>query len=123
MAKTELFEVPVLGPAIAAVGAYPVDRSRGDVAAIKRSLEVLRTGALFGIFPEGTRNPSGRSGRSRGVALLASLSGAPVRARLHRGQRAGPALAQITVAFGEPMRFRRAGKQPARTWRSLRTRS
>jgi 1-acyl-sn-glycerol-3-phosphate acyltransferase len=35
MAKTELFAIPVLGPVIRALGAFPVDRSRGDVAAIK----------------------------------------------------------------------------------------
>ena len=56
MAKKELFEVPVLGPAIRALGAYPVDRQGSATAAIRRSLAVLEAGGAIGIFPEGTRN-------------------------------------------------------------------
>jgi 1-acyl-sn-glycerol-3-phosphate acyltransferase len=36
MAKVELFAMPVLGPVIARLNAFPVDRSRGDVAALGR---------------------------------------------------------------------------------------
>ena len=79
MAKKELFEIPVLGPVIRAVGAYPVDRQGSAKAAIKRSLAVLQDGGAVGIFPEGTRNLDGRGRSPRpGVALLAALSGAPV---------------------------------------------
>ncbi|HTA38043.1 MAG TPA: lysophospholipid acyltransferase family protein, partial [Candidatus Acidoferrales bacterium] len=56
MAKKELFDIPILGPAIAAVGAYPVDRKGSARSAIKKSLEVLKAGGAVGIFPEGTRN-------------------------------------------------------------------
>ena len=56
MAKAELFHIPVLGPTIAALGAYPVDRGKGDVAAIRGSVRVLKEGKAIGIFPEGTRN-------------------------------------------------------------------
>lgn len=110
MAKAELFKIPVLGPAIAALGAYPVDRSRGDVAAIKRSLDVLKTGAALGIFPEGTRNPSGALPAQAGVALLASLSGAPVLPAYVDGSASARRLHRITVVFGEPMRFERTQK-------------
>src|SRR5690348_8750412 len=78
MAKEELFRIPVLGAAIRAVGAYPVDRSGSATSAIKRSVEVLRAGGVIGIFPEGGRNLSGSAQAREGVALLASLGKAPV---------------------------------------------
>ena len=53
MAKQELFKIPVLGPIITGLGAFPVDRSRGDVAAIKTAIGVLERGTCLGIFPEG----------------------------------------------------------------------
>jgi 1-acyl-sn-glycerol-3-phosphate acyltransferase len=117
MAKVELFKIPVLGPTIAHLNAYPVDRSRGDVAAIKRSVEVLRAGNAIGIFPEGTRNLSGEVRAQTGVALLASLSGAPVlparvegTARVHR-------LDRIQVIFGEPIVFgRKASREDLAKW-------
>jgi len=110
MAKTQLFEIPLLGPLIAALGAYPVDRSRGDVAAIKRSLDVLKTGAAVGIFPEGTRNPNGTIQAQAGVALLARLSGAPILPAYVDGTADPKRFRRITVVFGEPLQFARTQK-------------
>ncbi len=103
MAKKELFQIPVLGPGIAAVGAYPVDRNGSATAAIKRSLEVLRGGGCVGIFPEGTRNLTGEIEPQTGVALLASLAKAPVVPACILGSDRAKYLAQIKVAFGPPM--------------------
>ena len=105
MAKTELFAIPVLGRVITWLGAFPVDRSRGDRAAIKRSVEVLRSGEALGIFPEGTRNPTGEVEPQVGVALLASLAGAPVVPAFVSGTAKANRLARIDVAFGEPMQI------------------
>lgn len=103
MAKQELFAIPVLGPAISAVGAYPVDRKGSAVAAIKRSVEVLKRGGAVGIFPEGTRNRDGSSAPQSGVALLASLSGAPVLPACVTGTAGAAKLARIEVYFGDPI--------------------
>ncbi|HZZ01219.1 MAG TPA: lysophospholipid acyltransferase family protein [Candidatus Baltobacteraceae bacterium] len=105
MAKKELFEIPVLGPLIAAVGAYPVDRQGSPRAAIKRSLEVLNDGGVVGIFPEGTRNRDGSVQPQTGVALLASLAGVPVVPAYIAGSDKASKLAQIKVAFGPPIRL------------------
>lgn len=110
MAKKELFEIPVLGPLIAAVGAYPVDRHGSASAAIKRSLEVLRSGGTVGIFPEGTRNRDGSIKPQTGVALLASLAGAPVVPAHIAGSDRASKLAPIKVAFGPPLRLREGRK-------------
>lgn len=105
MAKKELFDIPILGPAIHAVGAYPVDRQGSAKAAIKRSLEVLREGGTVGIFPEGTRNRDGSVQPQTGVALLASLAGAPVVPAHIAGSDRAAQLGQIKVAFGPPLRL------------------
>jgi 1-acyl-sn-glycerol-3-phosphate acyltransferase len=112
MAKEELFSIPVLGPLIRALGAYPVDRTRGDVAAIKRSLAVLETGAAVGIFPEGTRNRDGTVKPQVGVALLAAWSGATVLPAYVEGSSGANRFRPITVVFGEPLQFARNRKAP-----------
>lgn len=103
MAKEELFEVPVLGPLIAAVGAYPVDREGSATSAIKRSVEVLRQGGCIGIFPEGGRNVAGNAEARGGVALLASLGKAPVVPARLVGTSGGKRLEQFRVYFGRPL--------------------
>jgi 1-acyl-sn-glycerol-3-phosphate acyltransferase len=65
------------------VGQLPVDRSgaRGaGEAAIQSGIAVIRSGQLFGVYPEGTRSPDGRlyRGKVGGVARIALATGAPV---------------------------------------------
>lgn len=55
MAKAELFKVPVFGWICRKLGAFPVSRGRGDVGAIKRSVDLLKSGRSVGLFPQGTR--------------------------------------------------------------------
>lgn len=111
MAKKELFEIPVLGPAIRGVGAYPVDRQGSAKSAIKQSLAVLQQGGTVGIFPEGTRNLDGTVQPQIGVALLASLSGAPVLpVCVIGGDRALQLGNKMKVAFGKPLSMAHGGK-------------
>jgi 1-acyl-sn-glycerol-3-phosphate acyltransferase len=111
MAKKELFEIPVLGPLISAVGAYPVDRQGSAKSAIKRSLAVLQDGGTVGIFPEGTRNLEGDVQPQTGVALLAALSGAPVLpVCVLGGSRALRWGNKMKVAYGKPLSLARDRK-------------
>jgi 1-acyl-sn-glycerol-3-phosphate acyltransferase len=103
MAKKELFDVPVLGRVIRALGAYAVDRQGAAAAAVKRSLDVLQEGEAVGIFPEGRRNRTGEAAPQLGVALLASLAKAPVVPACVLGSERALRLAPIRVAFGPPM--------------------
>jgi len=66
---------------MAGVGTIPVNRGggRASEAALRTGLQVLASGDLLGIYPEGTRSPDGRLYRGKtGVARLAIESGAPV---------------------------------------------
>jgi 1-acyl-sn-glycerol-3-phosphate acyltransferase len=113
MAKIELFAIPVLGPVITWLGAFPVDRSRGDVASIKTAIGVLERGTCLGIFPEGGRNTDGSRQAQLGVALLAARSGATVLPAYVSGTSQSKFRSRVTVVFGEPLRFE-AGQKARR---------
>jgi len=103
MAKAELFKMSVLGPLITAFGAYPVERSGTPMAAVRRSVEVLRRGEVIGIFPEGTRNLDGTVQAHEGVALLASLGKSPVVPAAVAGTREAGRFRRFEVIFGRPL--------------------
>ena len=58
MAKKELFKVPIVNICVKLLGAFPIDRSGGDVGAIKKSVALLKSGESMGIFPQGHRYPA-----------------------------------------------------------------
>lgn len=59
MAKEELFKLPVLGPLLPKVHAFPVKRGMSDREALRSALKVLKSGEVMGLFPEGTRSTDG----------------------------------------------------------------
>lgn len=79
MAKKELFKVKLFGGLLKALGAFPVDRKKADVSAIKRSFEVLKQDNVMGIFPEGTRIKTGELGEfENGLSSIAMKAKAPI---------------------------------------------
>lgn len=57
MSKKEAFKMPILGSVMKGMGVFPIDRSKGDVMAIKNTISLLKNGECVGIFPQGTRRP------------------------------------------------------------------
>lgn len=55
MAKESIFKVPLLGPLVAHLGAFPVKRGAADRESMSSAEEVLRQGHALVLFPEGTR--------------------------------------------------------------------
>ena len=78
MAKRQLFSIPVLGPVMRWVHAFPISRDQGDFASIRRALQILKSGGTIGIFPEGTRNLAGDAEVKRGAVLLATSARCPL---------------------------------------------
>lgn len=80
MAKADLFRIPLLGPLIRVLGAFPVRRGSADRRAIRHAVKLLQDGQALLMFPEGTRAPdeSALLPGETGVAYIAALSGAPV---------------------------------------------
>jgi 1-acyl-sn-glycerol-3-phosphate acyltransferase len=69
MAKKELFDIPGLGWLITQLGAFPVKRGGVSKESIKNSLNILRSGKVMGIFPEGSRKDAGAG--KKGAASFA----------------------------------------------------
>ena len=79
MAKEQLFTIPVFGPYIKAMGAFPVKRGAADRGAIRQAMDELKAGHVLGIFPEGTRaDPGTLLPAERGFALIAKQTGIPI---------------------------------------------
>lgn len=79
MAKKELFESPLMRFVLFLADAFPVDRSKNDITAVKKSLSVLKDEEVLGLFPEGTRRPEGKLGNPKsGSVMLAVKSGVPI---------------------------------------------
>ncbi len=101
MGKRELFEIPVLGPLLTKLGAFPVDRGHSDLHAIKTSIKAVRDGQSLLVFPEGTRvEHEGDTRAKGGVVMIAMRTGAPL-VPVYAGERRK--LFHMThIVFGEP---------------------
>jgi len=111
MAKDSLFRVPLLGPLITHLGAFPIRRGSADRESMAHSEAVLRQGHALVLFPEGTR----KEGRTvaplhDGAMFLAARTGARVvpvgiggsdRA-MPKGAKL-PRPAKITIVVGTPI--------------------
>jgi len=118
MARSELFDIPVVRWVIIRVWAFPVARGSADRAAITRATEMLSAGEPVGMFPEGTRKAVGESAEDAaalgeahsGVAFIAMRAGVPVvpvgisgtEKVMPRGAKF-PRLARVTVSIGKPV--------------------
>jgi 1-acyl-sn-glycerol-3-phosphate acyltransferase len=97
----------------AGVGQVPIDRSggRASEAAVFTAVQILNSGKLLGIYPEGTRSPDGRLYRGRtGIVRIALEANVPIIPVALKGtfdiQPPGtliPKIKRVTITFGEPM--------------------
>jgi len=81
LAKKELFQVPIWGPAMRKAGYIPVDRSRGRQAlkSLDEAARKIAAGTSVIIFPEGTRTPNGMMQDFKaGAMVLAIKSGVDI---------------------------------------------
>lgn len=104
MAKSELFEPKVFGALIRKLGAFPVHRGKGDLAAIKAAFKIFKDNGVMLMFPEGGRVKGTERRRAKpGVALIAQKSGVPVIPVHLSGKYRF--MSRITVTYGKPISF------------------
>ena len=102
MAKNTLFNNKLFGWIISHLGAFPVDRARGDMKAIKTALERLQQKKVLIIFPEGTRVRNGKRIKAKqGVAMIALHAKVPVvPVRIKSNYKF---MSKVSVEFGKPI--------------------
>lgn len=75
MSKIELFKNKFLKSFLELFNSFPVNRTGFGRNPINTAVKILKSGNVFGIFPEGTCSISGEMGEVRkGVGLIAHLS-------------------------------------------------
>jgi 1-acyl-sn-glycerol-3-phosphate acyltransferase len=106
MAKAEIYKPP-LKWVLDGAGAFPVRRGLGDEAALNRAIELVRSGEVVAIFPEGTRRNKGskkRRPRPRsGAARVALTADVPLVPAAIGGTESLMELGPLSVAYGEPI--------------------
>src|SRR4051794_27173515 len=122
MAKSELYWWP-LSVVLNGAGAFKVRRGANDVEAIKTAVELVRSGEIVMMFPEGTRQKKGLRKKwtarpHSGAARIAHLAGAPLVPAAIKGTDRLSRLGKLKVAYGTP--FEPGADAPAATERLMR---
>ena len=102
MGKKELFKFKPFGAILKKIGAFPVNRGKGDIGAVKTALTILKQEKAMIMFPEGTRVRNAPRGEAKpGVAMLATHAKAPVvPVKIDAEYKL---FKKITVTYGEPI--------------------
>ena len=111
MAKSELFENKYFGWYIRQLNAFPVRQGKGDIGAVRQTIDALRAGNILHIFPEGSRTPDGQlQPIQHGTALVIRKAEVPVVPAIIEGsfeawprKQKLPRTHRIRVIYGPPM--------------------
>lgn len=112
MTKIENKRNPLFALLIYLWDAYTVDRDAVDRAALMNSIELLKSGQLILIAPEGTRHPEGLQEPKDGVAYIATKTNAVIIPTAHSGSQDFKSRwkrlrrVRASVTFGRPFRFK-----------------
>lgn len=102
MAKKELFKNKFVGWILKKLNAFPVDREKGDLKAIKMALGILKNEHVLGIFPEGKRVHEDEDVSAKaGVSMLALRAKTPVVPAAMVGEYG--IFKRVYVVFGAPI--------------------
>ena len=79
MARDTLFKSRFAQWYFRKVRVIPIDRTRGDLGALRQAIATLKEGKVIGLFPEGTRSPDGQMREAKGgIGFLIAKGQVPV---------------------------------------------
>ena len=107
MAKSELYWWPLSG-VLRTGGAFRVRRGEGDIQAVETAVELVRSGEVVVMFPEGTRQQKGLHKKwdarpHTGAARIADRAGSPLVPAAIKGTDRLARAAKWKVAYGSPI--------------------
>jgi len=104
MSKAELFKFKPFAFLLKKFGAFPVNRGKGDLSAIKTSLRILKEEKAFMMFPEGMRvKKYDQANVKPGIAMISTRAQVPVMPVTITGRYRW--MGNIIVTYGEPIYF------------------
>jgi 1-acyl-sn-glycerol-3-phosphate acyltransferase len=111
MAKVELFKNKFFGWIIRKLGAFPVERGKGDGKAIGNAETLIENGNVLGIFIEGTRSKTGEFLRPKaGAAMIAEKVNVPViPVCITPKNKKIKIFQKVTISWGEPISCEQLG--------------
>lgn len=102
MGKKELFKNKLVGGFLRKIGAFPVNRGKGDIGAVKTALTILKNEKLMIMFPEGTRVKKGEKIEAKpGVVMISTHSRVPIIPVNISGSFKW--MSKMTVTYGAPI--------------------
>lgn len=105
MAKEEIFKNKFFGFILKHLKAFPIGRGKGDVAAVKNSIDLLKEGNSICMFPQGTRAKDGKLKFKTGASMIATSAKVPVIPVGIYPHGNYKFRSKVTVVFGEPIYF------------------
>lgn len=116
MTKIENVQNPILGVMVRWWGAYSINRGEVDRKALQNSIELLKSGQMILIAPEGHRHPEGMAEAKDGMTYIATKADAIILpTALSGGQNFKSSWkrlrrVQVHVNFGRTFRFKTNGR-------------
>ena len=116
MSKAENMKTPVLGSLIRFWGSYSVERGEVDRTALTNSIELIKSGSMILIAPEGTRQKQGLAQPKEGMTYVATKADAIILPTGISGALGWDKnlkqlkRTHINVNFGRPFKFKTGGK-------------
>lgn len=104
MAKIELFKFKPFAFVLKKFGAFPVNRGKGDISAIKTAFKILKEEKAFIMFPEGKRVKKYEQSEVKpGIAMISTRAKVPVIPVTITGKYRW--MSKIIVTYGDPIYF------------------
>lgn len=109
LSKRELCDAPIIGKFVKKIGAISIDRDKKDIAAIKESLRVMKSGMGLMVYPQGTRMKKITPESVKpGILSMAHKAGVPVIPFGIAGE--FKLFSGVHVNIGEPITVEEIGK-------------